>query len=219
MSALPKWSGPILFSVDPGVTGAVVVIDLRGGELIAVEDLPIDRAPKAGGGVSTRLSAAAFGAFVRDWVEAAAPHKAEAVFERVHAMPTSGASAMLSFGRSAGIVEGVLGALSVPYQEVSNAVWSRAVGLPKKGPDEDKRAKKDAARARAMRLWPGSASFFARKKDDGRADAALMGWAVWRTLGTLHGARPAALSANEAAPPDELLQLMLTGPAGRDAGD
>jgi hypothetical protein len=33
---------------------------------------------------------------------------------------------------------------------------------------------KDAARAEAIRRWPGQAGLFARKKDDGLAEAALI---------------------------------------------
>jgi len=35
---------------------------------------------------------------------------------------------------------------------------------------------KDGARARAAELFPAYAQMFARKKDDGRADAALIAW-------------------------------------------
>ena len=35
-------------------------------------------------------------------------------------------------------------------------------------------ASKDASRAEAIRRWPAQAELFARKKDDGRAEAALI---------------------------------------------
>ena len=38
-------------------------------------------------------------------------------------------------------------------------------------------ADKDVHRRRACELWPASADYFSRKKDDGRADAALI--AAW----------------------------------------
>jgi crossover junction endodeoxyribonuclease RuvC len=43
---------------------------------------------------------------------------------------------------------------------------------------------KDRARSEAIRRWPGHAALFARVKDDGRAEAALIGVA-----GLLRGAR------------------------------
>ena len=51
-------------------------------------------------------------------------------------------------------------------------VWKRAVGIP---PGKD--GAKDAARSEAIRRWPGQAELFARVKDDGRAEAALIGLA------------------------------------------
>jgi crossover junction endodeoxyribonuclease RuvC len=45
----------------------------------------------------------------------------------------------------------------------------RAVGLP-----PGREGVKDAARSEAIRCWPGKAGLFARVKDDGRAEAALI---------------------------------------------
>jgi crossover junction endodeoxyribonuclease RuvC len=49
-------------------------------------------------------------------------------------------------------------------------VWKRSVGL---APGKD--GAKDAARSEAIRRWPHRAELFARVKDDGRAEAALIG--------------------------------------------
>jgi hypothetical protein len=65
-----------------------------------------------------------------------------------------------------GIVEGVLAACGVPAVHIAPAAWKRAVGLSL--------ASKDAARSEALRRWPGHAALFARVKDDGRAEAALI---------------------------------------------
>jgi hypothetical protein len=48
-------------------------------------------------------------------------------------------------------------------------VWKRSVGIP---PGKD--GAKDAARSEAIRRWPNKAEVFARVKDDGRAEAALI---------------------------------------------
>jgi crossover junction endodeoxyribonuclease RuvC len=47
--------------------------------------------------------------------------------------------------------------------------WKRAVGIP---PGKD--GTKDAARSEAIRRWPHKAELFARVRDDGRAEAALI---------------------------------------------
>ncbi|XP_060665649.1 uncharacterized protein LOC132797913 [Drosophila nasuta] len=55
---------------------------------------------------------------------------------------------------------------------VTPAVWKKATGCP---------ADKGGARARAMQLFPTAADQFKRVKDDGRAEAALIGvYAVTR---------------------------------------
>jgi crossover junction endodeoxyribonuclease RuvC len=74
---------------------------------------------------------------------------------------------MFNFGRSAGIIEGVVAALQRPYTYVTPAVWTKAVG---------RAAGKDASRMRAMELLPAKADLFKRAKDDGRADAALIAY-------------------------------------------
>jgi crossover junction endodeoxyribonuclease RuvC len=52
------------------------------------------------------------------------------------------------------------------------AQWKRLVGIP-----PGKAGAKDAARSEAIRRWPGKADLFARVKNDGRAEAALIGLA------------------------------------------
>ena len=47
--------------------------------------------------------------------------------------------------------------------------WKRLVGI---APGKD--GAKDAARSEAIRRWPAQAGLFARVKDDGRAEAALI---------------------------------------------
>jgi crossover junction endodeoxyribonuclease RuvC len=77
-----------------------------------------------------------------------------------------GAEGAIAFGRSRGVIEGVLGAAGVPVTFIAPAAWKRAVGLSL--------ASKDAARSEAIRRWPTHADLFARVKDDGRAEAALI---------------------------------------------
>jgi crossover junction endodeoxyribonuclease RuvC len=88
-----------------------------------------------------------------------------AVIERVGPMPRQGVSTSWKFARSYGCVEGVVEALGIPSHEITPAVWKRQVGIGKD---------KAAARAEAERRWPLCREWFARVKDAGRAEAALM---------------------------------------------
>jgi crossover junction endodeoxyribonuclease RuvC len=99
-------------------------------------------------------------------------HARIVVCEFVSARPGEGPTGAFSFGRSRGIVEGVCGALSLPIRFLTPPAWKRAIGLP-----PGRYRAKDAARSEAIRRWPAKAALFARVRDDGRAEAALIGLA------------------------------------------
>ena len=157
-----------LLGIDPGaVSGAWAVLN-EIGQIIAAGDLPV-----VGDGKNAMIS----GRLFADIVLRYSPSRA--VLERVGPMPRQGVSSTFKFGRGVGLIEGVLGGALVPIGYVSPAVWKRHFSLA---------ADKEASRRRAIETWPGSAGLFARKRDHGRAEAALI--ALW-------GQR-AALAAGEA---------------------
>lgn len=145
-----------IIGVDPGKSGAIAALDLA-GRLLDVADMPV---------VGPIISATLLDEIVHNWADPLIlPPYGVAVIEDVHAMPKQGVSSSFSFGRSLGVAEGVLagGGWSVRY--VSPAKWKRAMGLT---------ADKGVSRRRAIELWPDKAKAFARVKDDGRAEAALI---------------------------------------------
>ena len=93
--------------------------------------------------------------------------RVHAFVESVNARPGEGPTGAFAFGRARGVIEGVLAAAGIPATFVTPPAWKRAVGLTL--------ASKDASRAEAIRRWPNHAELFARVKDDGRAEAALIG--------------------------------------------
>jgi crossover junction endodeoxyribonuclease RuvC len=149
----------LTLGIDIGLHGAIALID-EDGRLIAVEDMPIlaDGA-KGRPAVNAPL-------LVKIIFEAKA---ARADVELVRPRPGEGAVQGFSFGRAPGVVEGVLAAAGVPVTFVAPAQWKRAVSI-KPGKD----GAKDAARSEAIRRWPAKAAMFARIRDDGRAEAALI---------------------------------------------
>jgi crossover junction endodeoxyribonuclease RuvC len=152
-------SDRIILGIDIGVSGAVATMTSE-GVLIDVVDMPVlNDGPSGRRTVNAPLLAAIV----------FKSHATQASIEFVGARPGEGAVGAFAFGRSRGVVEGVLGAAGIPAQHIAPAVWKRAVGI-KPG----KEGAKDAARAEAIRRWPSHASLFARVKDDGRAEAALI---------------------------------------------
>lgn len=93
---------------------------------------------------------------------------ARAVVENVGAMPGQSPNSMFSFGFACGALQAAVAASLMPMTLVVPQVWKKVYGL--KGGKEFK----DLSRAAASRVFPKHAGLWARKKDDGRAEAALL---------------------------------------------
>src|SRR5690606_14340133 len=85
---------------------------------------------------------------------------------QVGAMPGQGVSSMFTFGHAAGVVEGLIQGLGIPYTLVTPQAWKRRAGLI--GSD------KDAARSRAIQLYPGVRVLDLKEKGQAVADAMLI---------------------------------------------
>ena len=149
-----------VIGIDPGISGAISVFSRFPSTLHDVVDMPTLEVD-SGKTKKRHISAAV----IRD-ILVCYP-EAHVVIEKVGAMPGQGVVSMWNFGRSAGIIEGVVAALRNPHTYVTPATWTKAVG---------RAAGKDASRMRAMELFPSKAELFKRAKDDGRADAALIAY-------------------------------------------
>lgn len=147
----------IILGIDPGLSGAIAIYNIYTEELI-VMDMPTVEMTRNG-----KHKREVSPALVADVI--AGKGAVRAYMERVSAMPGQGVSSMFSFGRSAGVVEGVLAAYEIPVTLVTPQAWMKAMSV---------RAGKDGSRERAMQLFPAYSTLFARKKDDGRSDAALI---------------------------------------------
>jgi crossover junction endodeoxyribonuclease RuvC len=148
-----------VIGIDPGAKGAVAILDHE-GTLIEVWDIPTVEI-KSGKTVKKRISPEMFAAELRHWQDAAA-----CFTEKVSAMPGQGVSSMFQFGESLGIIRGIMAGMAIPTTLVTPAVWKRDMKLP---------IGKEWSRQRAAQMWPKHAREFARVKDDGRAEAALLG--------------------------------------------
>jgi len=139
--------------IDPGASGAIVL--LEDGHPIEWTAMPTIKI-----GTATRVNAAALTDFIASCC-------CDHVFvEQVHAMPGQGVTSMFNFGHSCGTVMGVLGAMCIPHTMVTPQAWKKTAGLI--GTD------KDAARARAIQLWPKWRELDKKGKGQALADAALI---------------------------------------------
>jgi hypothetical protein len=145
--------------IDPGLTGALALIDDENN--VELVDMPVVK-QRTGSSVSPH----AFADLIVGYVVSAGMKNLHAYVEQASARPGQGVSSTCKTCRGAGIIEGVLAALDVPYSWVSPRTWKRASGLI--GAD------KDVSRARAMEWYPQASDRLARKKDHGRAEALLI---------------------------------------------
>jgi len=156
----------LVLGIDPGLTGALALY--AGGDTLIVHDMPTQVVKK-----KTRLDLevldACFRSLAAEW------HVDRVYVERVGAMPKQGVAGSFQFG----FVAGALHALVVTHFGASKCrlvtphQWKFAVGIHA-NPEADKKARKAMSRARAIELLPSHAHLFARTKDDGRAEAALI---------------------------------------------
>ena len=147
----------IVMAIDPGLSGALAVFD--GDDLIAVVDMPTHELTRNGKAKRQIAAADLAGIFTQH-------DPRHVIVEKVSAMPGQGVTSMFSFGRSLGVIEGIVAAYDIPVTYVTPGVWTKGIG---------RGAGKDASRARACELYPSHQKSFARVKDDGRADAVLIG--------------------------------------------
>jgi crossover junction endodeoxyribonuclease RuvC len=152
-----------IIGIDPGATGAVAILDHE-GDLIEVWDIPT--VALGAKGTKKRISPEMLASELRNWQDAAVCY-----LEQVAARPGQGVSSMFAFGESLGIIRGILAGMSIPVVLVTPAKWKRDMILPT--------SSKEYSRQRAAQNWPKHAGEFARVKDDGRAEAALLGlWGI-----------------------------------------
>jgi crossover junction endodeoxyribonuclease RuvC len=147
----------IVAGIDPGLSGATALINTAHADQVQVFDMPTLTLPR-GGKAKREIDAHALARILAQPID-------HCFVEQVNSMPGQGVSSTFAFGKCLGMVIGILAALNVPMTLAVPRRWKAAMRVP---------AAKDGARARACQLLPKAAHFWLRKKDDGRAEAALL---------------------------------------------
>jgi len=147
-----------ILGCDPGIHGALALVDIVDGAppwLIDVPDVPV-----IGTGAKERVNTM----LVRDWLAHHTPD--HALIERAGSMPKQGVASTFKYARAVGSLETVVACSDIPYSIIEPAVWKKFHHLPGKD--------KEAARQRALQLFPAAHAFFSLKKHHQRAEAALI---------------------------------------------
>jgi hypothetical protein len=143
--------------LDPGVRGGLAIVETLNGIATVVSAIEV---PTIGTGAKERVDVAA----VREWI---LQHRPDfAYVERAQAWPRQGASSGFKYGRAVGSLEATIVLCAIPLEIIEPSLWKRGFRLPRKD--------KETARQRALDLFPAARQWFARKRDHGPAEAALI---------------------------------------------
>ena len=147
-----------ILGIDPGVRGGLAIVEVNNGVAPKLVDA-ID-VQTVGIGAKERIDAIA----MRGWIQTYLPD--HAAIERAQAMPKQGASSGFKYGRAVGTSEAAILCCEITMTIIEPSTWKKFHHLH--GGD------KEPARQRALQLFPNAHAMFARKKDHGRAEAALI---------------------------------------------
>ena len=150
-----KKTRTVIVGIDPGFSGAIAFFDSATRQL-KIRDLPIKKIMNR-----RQIDARAFSQIIKPFI----PYIKFAAIEDVHAMPGQGVVSTFRFGYNAGILLGVLEAHRIQVLRVNPSSWKSALNLSSN--------KKDSLKL-AIKKFPIYKAYFARMKDDGRAEAALI---------------------------------------------
>ena len=149
----------IIFGIDPGVSGAIGILENK--KVIEATDMPtmID---------GKKNKRQVNGAQVANIIRERLHNNKEVVIvvEHVNAMPGQGVTSMFNFGQSFGVIKGVCAALKLPIYFVRPMKWKKHFNLIK--------TNKDASRTKVIEIYPSISSKLSRKKDSNKADAILI---------------------------------------------
>lgn len=154
--------------IDPGLTGAVGVLNMD-GSLHSVVKMPVR--DKSGGVVKKEVSAKG----LRRVLEGLVSEGDIVLLERVSSRPEQGVAGMFSLGDSFGVVRGVVEGMGGVCVDVLPVMWRKACGVSANSGKGGSISKarlffdKDVARHASQSL-----------KDHGCADALLIAWYGWK---------------------------------------
>lgn len=156
-----------ILGIDPGLSGALALYDPALPH-VSVIDMPTLETT-TNGKKRRRVDLYQLAQFFDMW----AGRIAKAMIEDPRSMPSDGAVQAFKFGHGCGVVQAMVAAHFIPMRLVAPRVWKQALKLS---------ADKDASRLLASELLPRFATQWTRVKDDGRAEAVLLGVYGSRTL-------------------------------------
>ena len=149
----------ITFGIDPGVSGAISILENK--KVIDVLDTPTMIDGKKN---KKQVNGSQLTNIIKERLKDS--EEIIVVVEHVNAMPGQGVTSMFNFGQSFGVIKGICAALSLPIYFVRPTKWKKYFNLIK--------TNKDASRTKVIQMYPQISSKLSRKKDSNKADAILI---------------------------------------------
>lgn len=166
----------VIVGVDPGLSGAVALLDCEKGNLFTF-DMPTEEVI-----VNKKKKREIDGDTLHHLMKV---NPLRVYIEMVTAMPGQGVTSMFNFGMAFGVLRGVVASLGYARSFIRPSKWKKDMGVT---------SDKDTSLDLMRKLAPACEGFFKRKKDNGRAEAALI--ALW-------GARDSGIVVPDALTPVE----------------
>ena len=149
----------IIFGVDPGVSGAISVLENK--KVIEIYDMPTMNYGKKN---KKQINGSQVTNIIKERLNG--DKEIIVVVEHVNAMPGQGVTSMFNFGQSFGVIKGICAALSLPIHFVRPTKWKKHFNLIK--------TNKEASRTKVIEIYPEISNKLSRKKDSNKADAILI---------------------------------------------
>tara|TARA_Y100000590_G_scaffold408261_1_gene499201 strand:+ start:219 stop:701 length:483 start_codon:yes stop_codon:yes gene_type:complete len=150
----------IIFGIDPGVSGAISILENK--KVIEIYDMPTMIDGKKN---KKQVNGSQVSNIIKERLNNN-NKEIVVVVEHVNAMPGQGVTSMFNFGQSFGVIKGICSALSIPIYFVRPTKWKKYFNLIK--------TNKDASRTKVIEVYPEISSKLSRKKDSNKADAILI---------------------------------------------
>ena len=151
----------IYIGIDPGKDGAIAVID-SDGKIFDVYDMPTIK-----NGSKRSLLVGELKRILAALVTEFGAQNIVCGIEKVNAFPGNGSVSSFSFGKNAGVLEGLVCGLSIRYELIHSKTWQKIWLKDVEGTDTKARSI-----LAASRMFPDLV--LKRKKDHNRADAVLI---------------------------------------------
>jgi crossover junction endodeoxyribonuclease RuvC len=148
-----------IIGIDPGLSGAIAVLDDQ--KVKCIFDMPVMSEGKKN---KRQLNSALLVSLLRENINS--KEDTIIVVEQVNAMPGQGVTSMFNFGQTFGAIHGIVAALGLPIFFVRPAKWKKHFDLIK--------SSKDASRTKAIEMYPSLSDQLSKKKDVNKSDAILI---------------------------------------------